>query len=193
MVPHCDTIARIRERAELARRKLAAIVRRVDTVVQFYRWSLRVRPEVTRAMLADDFFGAERCSCDGCRNFVAARELVYPAEFRERLALLGIDRRRETEVYGFPPVDGLAEYGGWFNFAGTIESGDDALRTGEGGSYTFELEAINDRFGIAVTTHTAIIRPEAWGHPVLQLEFRARVPWVIEPPAEDSFFKLPTT
>ena len=57
---------------------------------------------------------SERCSCNGCRNFVVAREQAFPQEFMKFLHSLGIDNRKDGEVYHNARLaNGLHDYGGW--------------------------------------------------------------------------------
>jgi hypothetical protein len=66
--------------------------------------------------------GSDTCSCIGCRNFVAARDNVYPSEFIALLNSLGIDSRKDGEVYHNAQLSpGRHDYGGWFHFVGTLE------------------------------------------------------------------------
>ena len=70
--------------------------------------------------------GADRCSCNGCRNFIVAPERAFPLEFLKFLDSLGIDSRKDGEVYHNARLaTGLHDYGGWFHFVGKLlETGD---------------------------------------------------------------------
>jgi hypothetical protein len=66
--------------------------------------------------------GSDTCSRNGCRNFVAARDNVFPSEFIALLNSLGIDSRKDGEVYHNAQLSpGRHDYGGWFHFVGTLE------------------------------------------------------------------------
>ena len=83
----------------------------------FGRWSLRCDRDATRRAYASMEVGQpESCGCMHCRNFVAAREQVYPPEVRALLVDLGIDFMREAEVYYIGQESQLHLYGGWFSF-----------------------------------------------------------------------------
>lgn len=43
--------------------------------------------------------GADTCDCAGCRNFRVARADCFPPEFLALLDQLGIDPRKDAEVY----------------------------------------------------------------------------------------------
>jgi hypothetical protein len=65
---------------------------------------------------------ADRCKCVYCRNFVAQRATVYPQSFRAFLDRLGIDPKKEGEVYDMagPFEDRIRPTGGWFYFVGEL-------------------------------------------------------------------------
>jgi hypothetical protein len=48
---------------------------------------------------------AEVCGCIFCKNFVAQRNLVYPASFGALLEQLGVDPNKEAEVFECGPVE----------------------------------------------------------------------------------------
>lgn len=65
--------------------------------------------------------GAEKCGCDYCLNFAAARERVYPSEVRDLFEQLGIDYRKEAETFHCNREEtGLHCYSGWFHFIGSL-------------------------------------------------------------------------
>jgi hypothetical protein len=112
--------------------------------------------------------GAERCNCVHCRNFAAQRNQLYPEGFRAVLHKLGIDPLKEgyvfDEVGPFP--DKVRPTGGWFYFVGDLaESGEKLVSEGEF-QYWFQ---------------PAFPRPPAcFGNQIAAIEFRARIPWVLE-------------
>src|SRR6266581_3667101 len=96
----------------------------------FGRWQGRCDLEATRKAYAQfSTAGPEQCGCGDCRNFIAARDQIHTPDVTQLLEKLGIDHRREVEVYSLTWLEsGLIYYGGWFHFVGTIEAGVDALR-----------------------------------------------------------------
>ena len=113
--------------------------------------------------------GADTCTCNGCRNFVAARERVFPAPFLVLLDSLGIDWRKDGEasLYG-PTSSGLYLYGGWFHFVGTLD------KTGD-----FPMVPMGDRFKVWLCRDNAPPLATMKDLPRVQLEFEAEVPWVL--------------
>src|SRR5262245_30546210 len=71
---------------------------------------------------------ADTCDCAGCRNFRVARAACFPARFLALLDELGIDPRKDAEVYH----NGGGSYGGWYHFVGTLGETGDWVDLGDG-------------------------------------------------------------
>ena len=113
---------------------------------------------------------AARCGCTYCMNFIAVRDVALPEDFRHFLQELGIDPKKEGEVYH----DGRKEqgahfYGGWYHFVGSLETtGDFAPVRFSGGLIAYMCRSYAPNL------------PAFDGLPLVQLEFRAEnVPWVL--------------
>src|SRR5207247_2269801 len=93
---------------------------------------------------------------------------------------LGIDPHCESEIYYCGALSpGRHLYGGWFHCVGHVEAGADALQRADGETVgAFELEPLTDGFALGFTTQLGLVPPEFAGQPVVQVEFRAEVPWV---------------
>lgn len=117
--------------------------------------------------------GADRCDCAGCRNFRIARAQVFPAAFLTLLDQLGIDPRKEAEVYRNGRVGpGRHDYGGWYHFVGALEE------TGD-----FPVIELQDGFTAWMCRAAAPRLASLKGTPVVQLEFHAQaVPWLLGEP-----------
>src|SRR5438046_5879300 len=77
-----------------SRRRVNSTVRHLSLMTQItYRdWILDCDVEVTRAGYETiSAGGAESCDCAGCRNFLAQRESVYPAEILNLFDELGVN------------------------------------------------------------------------------------------------------
>ena len=151
------------------------------TTAQFRRWRIKYDPDATRKAYAQVLQGSpEECGCNTCKNFAAARNYAYPPEAKAFFELLGIDLSKEPEVYHNRRLEnGLHSYGGWFHFTGSIEEGSDAKKQVAENVFRFELEQITDGYAIGLTSHKALV-PASFGDPqVVQIEFEAKVPWVI--------------
>lgn len=119
--------------------------------VKYREWTFEIDYERTIAVYDKIEQGSpENCICHDCKNFSANRENIYPQEFKQLLSELGIDYKKEAEIYHMGKLeDGLHHYGGWFHFKGKILKGKDCkIPLGNGGS-TFDTVEINDKFGLA--------------------------------------------
>jgi hypothetical protein len=112
--------------------------------------------------------GAEDCGCSYCRNFIAQRETAYPPNFTSLLDQLGIDFKKEGEIYECGDAgDGKRNYGGWFFFCGQILDVGDARFADSGVEYWIasgrNLPAPSGDFGLDL----------------LAVDFVMTAPWVL--------------
>lgn len=151
------------------------------SVVNIGRWKLKYDAEATRQAFAGVPVGSpESCGCAECLNFAAARERAYPPEALAVFERLGIDRRKESEIWHtHRDESGMHHYGGFFHFVGSVESGEDVAPMVNGvGTYKFESVGKNFEFGF--TSGAALIPESFTGREVAQLEFQTQVAWVLE-------------
>jgi hypothetical protein len=131
--------------------------------------SVFVEPETTRNIYARIACGgADTCNCLPCRNYRLVREAAYPPEFRALLAELGVDYRKELEVYfGVPLANGSHIYEGWFCFVGK--------------SYGLAMPAFGNEmdFTYRVTDSAPGPQREFDGHNAVHVAFRTIVPWLL--------------
>src|SRR4051812_3068656 len=93
----------------------------------FGEWKYTVDQAATRKAYSQILNGgAETCSCSACQNFVEVRNKVFPSEFIRQLEALGIDSKKDFEVYqeGAEKA-GSHFYGGWYHFIGTLDKDGD--------------------------------------------------------------------
>lgn len=152
--------------------------------VVFRRWRVIVNRALTEAAYAAISEGSpERCGCAPCRNFVLARDWVYPVPARELLARLGIDWHKEAEIYHNGEVrPGVHSYGGWFHFVGSIEAGSDGWKAVDLNTAVPDFELVSDGFSLGFTNRIALLADPFRGQEVVQVEFVAEIPWTIETP-----------
>ncbi len=148
------------------------------------RWVIRCDAEATRRAYRAVPHGApEDCGCDECRNFAAARHLIYTPEVLALLDRIGIDHRKEAEIYYNAPLGaGVHYYGGWFHFVGAIESGEEAWMPDGEGSGVARAESLTDTFQFELSTRLGLVPDSFEAGPVVQLDFFAKVPWVVDLP-----------
>lgn len=130
--------------------------------------------------------GADSCACYDCKNYVAFKDNVFPAEIRELFSALGIDFKKEVEIWAIQKLEnGLHEIGGWFHFKGKIISGTDCRKpdiTGNG--YSVNLTPINKNFEIGFTSGNDLTFFEN-KRGLVQVEFVTAIPWVIDKKMEN--------
>lgn len=138
----------------------------------FGEWEFSCDRQATMDAYARAIHGSsEICVCNGCRNFVAARDNVYPRAFKELLESLGIDVWKDGEVYHNARLSsGLHDYGGWFHFVGTL------AKTGD-----FPVVEQAPGFTAWMCRRSAPSLEVFGGQPLVQVEFHTeRVPWVLD-------------
>lgn len=139
------------------------------TQVECGGWILEVDIERThQAYEAIKLGDPETCGCLYCRNFTAARHLVYPPDALAIYEKLGIRADREAETYEAGSAgDSLRLYGGWHHFIGRIQRMATEIRIGKDFSMLF------------VTARSCAEPPFQKELHVVQVEFCTRVPWVL--------------
>jgi len=144
------------------------------------RWELDIDPVLT----ADCFARYPKdalCNCEGCRNFRALGENAFPIPFRALAAELGIDLSKPSELGHYDTGPGsLHDMHGWFHLVGSIRSGHDAKRRVAENSWCADDEPLLGLPELGFTNRIALL-PEAFkGQPIVQLDFRMEVPWVLD-------------
>jgi len=140
----------------------------------FGEWQFECDPEATILAYSDvEQGGAEGCTCNGCRNFVAARGRVFPKAFLEFLATVGVDPLKDAEAYHVARLaPGCHAYGGWFHFVGQLNVDGD-----------FGVVDFGDGFTACLCSASAPRLGSFEGLSVVQLEFQAEaVPWMLSEP-----------
>jgi hypothetical protein len=143
-------------------------------IIEFTGWRIEYdRSATATAYACAPVNSPEVCGCNPCRNWVAARDRLFPEEFRGLLDRLGVPFDREAEVYLNCRLEsGLHSYGAWYHFVGRVLFGERDCSP-------------NVVFGaLSVYFHSnPSLLPEAFaGQPVVQVEVEAEVPWLLEVP-----------
>lgn len=137
----------------------------------FGRWEFTIDRDATIAAYERaERGGSDECKCDGCRNFAATRDVVYPPAFLSFLHSLGIDFHKDGEVYHNARIGpGRHDYDGWFHFVGTLE------KTGD-----FSVVPMSDSFEAWLLRKSAPAIPSLRGLPLVEVAFHATaVPWLL--------------
>jgi hypothetical protein len=149
--------------------------------VRFGRWEIRCDADSTRKAYASVAAGGpEECGCQPCLNFAANRAQIYPAQVLALFEKLGVSPNREIEVYHLTRLpSGRHLYGGWFHFVGSILSGADAAKQVAENLWQPDLEEADENFSLGFNSRLSLVRKTFAGLMLVQLEFTAKVPWVL--------------
>lgn len=149
--------------------------------IQYRDWHFLVNRELTYEAYARIELGSvDSCPCNDCKNFASYRATTYPDEIINLFHQFGIDYRKESEVSHFTKLEnGLHYYSGWFHFKGEILSGKDCSIPLPNGGNTFELTEITNNFSIGFTNASSLTIFEN-KKSLVQVEFEAKIPWVID-------------
>lgn len=148
--------------------------------VVFRKWVFQVDSKLTRLTYAKVGTGnSETCPCGQCKNYRSQKKKAFPDEVLDLFSKLGIDHRKESEVYEVAKLDnGLHRYAGWFHFAGRITAGEDCKRQIAENTWQVELSSVNEHFKIGFTVGNDLSLFED-GVRLVQVEFETNIDWVI--------------
>ncbi len=150
--------------------------------LEYGRWKISSDATATRTAYARLTAGSpEECGCEPCRNFAAQRNKTYSTATLALFESLGIASNREAEIYHMARLEsGKHLYGGWFHFVGSIIFGADAAKQVSENVWQPDLESESDNFSLGFTSLVHLIREPFNGLQLVQLEFTAQIPWILE-------------
>lgn len=122
------------------------------------------------------------CSCDGCLNFEKAVSTL-PAAVISFFTNLGIDMQKVCECYVNDTEDnGVLVYGGFYHVCGTLLDGESAWKKSDDNIFRWDSKSafsISPDFSVSFSEDVALLEKD-FPRPVIQLEFFAKIPWVLE-------------
>ena len=151
-------------------------------VFEFGSYKADIDVEKTRHFYKNAESVSKRCSCDGCTNFEEA-VAVLPQSVIKFFADLGIDMRKVCECYVNITNDtGTLLYGGFYHVCGTLLDGESAWKKiNDSTAYWDDGAAVSVSPNFRVSFQEDISLLETgFPLPVIQLEFSASIPWVLE-------------
>ncbi|MDN5201959.1 hypothetical protein QQ008_11310 [Fulvivirgaceae bacterium BMA10] len=155
----------------------------MNKTIRYRNWTFEVDYNRTKEVYDKIEFGSpESCNCNDCKNFIANRENIYPLEIKRLLESLGINPKKESEIYHMARLEnGLHHYGGWFHFKGKIKKGKDCKIDFVSGGSRFETERVTNHFGIAFMkgSDLSFFNKEE-KEQLIQVEFIADSEWIID-------------
>ena len=148
-------------------------------IFEFGHQKVDIDVEKTRQFYLED--SLIDCTCDGCVNFVKAVDIL-PETVKTFFTNLGVDLKKSTEIYVcYQNDDGTLLYGGFCHLCGTILDGDTFWgQLAQKGNEPF---LVSPHFRVYFHNDIALLERN-FPKPVLQLEFDARIPWVLDKPCD---------
>ena len=138
--------------------------------ISYRDWVFDCDPAKTRRAYEEIIAGgSETCECAGCRNFLAQRERAFPKEVLDLFSELGINYRRDAEIYHQAKLEsGLHLYGGWFHFIGSIQG------------QPLGPAKVSGDFTIDFVPARHLAAASFGDEPLVQVEIAPELPWVME-------------
>ena len=155
----------------------------MNKLVEYRNWVFEVDYQRTYEVYKQNEKGRpESCGCNNCRNFLVNRKQIYPVEFKNLLVELGIDYKKESEIYHiYRAENGKHLYGGWFHFKGKIKEGKDCKIETPNGGNTIDTINLNKDFQIGFLKDNSLtFFDKEEREELIQIEFYALSNWVID-------------
>jgi len=150
-------------------------------IFTFGKFTVNIDVEKTKQIYKKLPLISQGCNCDGCQNFEKAVDLLSQ-EVRSFFDNCGIDLKRIVECYvNCKNDDGSLLYGGFCHLCGTLVQGENAwVKTSETHSYYNSDLAyhLDDSFCVSFQEECFFVE-EQFEAPMLQIEFVANIPWVL--------------
>jgi len=150
------------------------------TTIKFKEWELTVDKELTEQTYKNvEIGGVESCTCNDCKNFSNNREKIYPQEIKNLLTELGVDYRKECEVWHYCKDEfGRHCYSGWFHFKGKFKGKSLSAPTPDTIT-TYDLTPITDAFSLGFLYDSSLTFFEHKEN-LVQVEFDVKTDWTID-------------
>ena len=153
-----------------------------NLIFQFGEYKIDVDVEKTRQFYDRAKTVSEGCQCDGCLNFERAVDKL-PQNIRDFFSALGVDMKKICECYVYCAKDeNTLYYGGFCHICGTLLSGKSAWKPTSDSTACWDEKAtypLSPNFGISFSNRIDMPEPD-FPLPVIQLDFDADIPWVLE-------------
>ena len=152
---------------------------------EFGTYDIDVDVEKTRAFYDTARCISEGCSCEGCRNYMAAID-TFPREVKDFFDKLGVDLKCAAELMiPFSEDNGktLNYWGGFYHICGELLNGYDYNAfEGEGirNIDKTRFYHITDGFSVGFSNYADLLE-DGFPEPVIQIEIEfLHIPWVLD-------------
>lgn len=140
-------------------------------MIKIANWLIEVNVEKTQEFYNKDL---DLCNCLYCNNFVAACK-HFNASVLDLFRKLGINPAKPAHLSEFPiNEDGNRKYLGQYHLVGRVVKGELCTFSNFKKSNTIEIE--NFKFGFSEDLEFV---PKNFPSPVVQLDYDANIPWVL--------------
>ena len=145
--------------------------------IRLMNWIINADVNMTKDFYSKDI---ELCNCLYCENYMEACNHV-DSSVMEIFAMLGINPSKPSHLSEFGEMqDGLRLYHGSYHIIGKLIEGKYCTDSDWNNANTAGIKNFTFGFNKDLTfVH------DDFPHPVLQLEFEARIPWVLNEKPED--------
>lgn len=146
--------------------------------VRIAKWLLEVDVDKTR-----EFYnkGIEGCDCLYCNNFAEACKYLDPS-VSNVFNKLGIHPAVPGHLSDYPALeDGKRVYMGSYHLAGRVLEGEWCTISTWNDTNTVQIK----NFTVGFSKDLELV-PKDFPHPILQLEFEAEIPWVLDEKTDGS-------
>jgi len=158
--------------------------------VHFYDWLIDTDIRVTAVYAKPRSGRARQCLCEWCRNWIAGWYRSIPYSVVHAMRRLGINMTSESDVYQHCYMGQGLLYRAVYWCHGRLLSGRDCWSLVRPGSWECNLRELRSEpnflaVGVSARGKDRLESP-GWGtgkrFPLLQVELRATVPWVLDEP-----------
>lgn len=154
--------------------------------IRFGPYVLEVDIQKTRSFYQNANNVSAGCSCQGCRNYEKAAEIL-PDEVKQFFDALGVDIKKPAEVYvNMVNDDGLLLYGGFYHLCGRLLGGESAWVPDKSNKKAFYWDksktySVSKDLQVSFKEDRSLVEG-GFPEPVLQMDIEANIPWVLEEP-----------
>ena len=139
--------------------------------IDIYDWVIEVDVEKTKKLYKNE---REDCSCLYCNNYREASQHLDNCVF-DVFNKLGIDPSKPSHLSEFPYEEQFRLYIGSYHIVGRLLKGELSTMSNSNATNTFQIKDFN--FGFSIDLQFV---PIGFPNPVLQLDFEAKIPWVLD-------------
>ncbi len=152
-------------------------------IFEFGQYKVDIDVEKTKQFYGGAQSVSSQCSCDNCHNFEKAVDGFSPT-VKEVFFNIGVDMKKVCECYVMDDNYDTATslYGGFYHVCGTLVEGESVWKkTGDNTAHLNDEKMFSVEPGFKISFWEEInLLEDDFPLPVIELEFMAEIPWVLE-------------